>query len=858
MFEGLPKGHTTNGPSPIDSGSDAPAGRPARQFWRNSKWAAFLAAGLITLATVTAFSSSFNGVFVLDDQFAILDNFTLRQLWPLNIPLTPPNDGSPVTVRPLLNLSLAVNYAISQDDIWSYHAANLTIHLTGALLLFGILLRIFDLPSMRDHWGPNRVPLASSIALLWAIHPLQTESVTYVSQRAESLVGLFYFLTLYCFVRGESSTRAGCWYGGTVLACLLGMASKEVMASAPLIVLLFDRTFCAGSFREAWRRHYALYLSLAATWVLLGWLVVSGGGRAGTVGFGMGISTWSYLQTQFWAIVHYLKLCLWPHPLLLDYGTGTITRLRAIVPSAVVVMLLGTATVLALRRCPKIGFLGAWFFMILAPSSSLIPVATQPIAEHRMYLPLAAVLAAVVTAASVAGRWLVERGTISRAISRGALPVVGGCLVIGVSLGFGILTFRRNQDYQSEILIWQDTVAKALGNGRAHNYLGLALTKHQRFDDAIAEWQKAVELDSEDVYAHSNLGLALAKRERFDEAIAHCQKAVELSPDFAEAHNAYGLVLAEHNRFAEAIAEYRRALEIRTHFPEARSNLGNALANCGRIDEAVNHFHQALGIRPGSAELHSNLGGVLVDSGRIDEGLNHLRKALEIQPDSAEARNNLGNALAKQERLGPAIAEFLKALEIQPGFALAHNNLGLALVKAGRIDEAANHFQKAVELRPRYAQAHYNLGSALKASGRLNEAAARYRQAVAISPENADFRCNFAIVLTQQGLLDEAIVQYLKALKIRPDHAQSQNNLGYAYVRQGRLDEAIPCYRKALQIQPRDARAHNNLGAALGQQGRFDEAIVHFQASLEIQPDYTGARNNLASALRRVNSANEQ
>ncbi|HEY2252318.1 MAG TPA: hypothetical protein VGH74_14695, partial [Planctomycetaceae bacterium] len=205
MFEGLPKGHTTDGRSSIESGSRAPAAPPGRQFWRNSKWAAFLAAGLLMLATVAAFSSSFHGVFVFDDQFAILENLSLRQLWPLSIPLSPPNDGSPVTGRPLLNLSLAVNYAISQDEIGSYHTANLAIHLVAALLLFGILLRTFDLPSLRDRWGPHRVPLALGIALVWAIHPLQTESVTYISQRAESLVGLFYLLTLYGFVRGESS-----------------------------------------------------------------------------------------------------------------------------------------------------------------------------------------------------------------------------------------------------------------------------------------------------------------------------------------------------------------------------------------------------------------------------------------------------------------------------------------------------------------------------------------------------------------------------------------------------------------------------------------------------------------------------
>lgn len=779
MFDGLPKGHTIAGRSPINSGSGAPVGRTSQQFSRNPKWAAFLAAGLITLATVTAFSSSFNGVFVFDDQVAILDNTTLRQLWPLSIPLSPPNDGSPVTSRPLLNLSLAVNYAVSQGEIWSYHTANLAIHLIGALLLFGILLRTFDLPSMRDNWGPNRVLLALGIALLWAIHPLQTESVTYISQRAESLVGLFYFLTLYCFVRGESSACAGCWRVGAVLACLLGMASKEVMASAPLIVLLFDRTFCAGSLREAWRRHYALYLSLAATWVLLGWLVVSAGGRAGTVGFASGISVWSYVQTQFWAITHYVQLSLWPYPLLLDYGTAMMTRLREIVPSAVAVILPGSATVVALWRSPKIGFLGAWFFLILAPTSSVIPVVTQPIAEHRMYLPLAAVLAIVVTAASVAGRWLVERGTISRRV----LSVVCGCLIIGVSLGSGILTFQRNNDYQSEVMIWQDTVAKSPRNVRAHNELGLALTKHERRDEAIAEYQKALKFDPNYVYAHINLGNELPKCGRIDEAVYHFQQALRIRPGSARVHR----------------------------------SLGNVLVDSGRIDDGINHLRKALEIDPDSAESRNDLGKALASQGLLKPAIAEFTKALEIEPGLASAHNNLGLTLIKAGRIDEAARHFRKAVELDPGYALAHYNLGSALRASGSPSEAADCYRQAITISPENPEFRHNLAIVLTQQGHLDEAIAEYLEALKVNPEHAEAQNNLGYAYFCQGRLEEAVRHYRKALRIQPRHARAQNNLGAALGQQGRFDEAIVHFQASLAIQPDYASARNNLASALRQ-----------------------------------------
>ena len=316
--------------------------------------------------------------------------------------MCPPNHGETVTGRPLLNLSFAVNYAISGLNVWSYHAANLAIHVLAALLLFGILRRTFLLPRWAEFLSAAFAEpalrlgcLALAIALLWAIHPLQTESVTYIVQRAESLVGLFYLLTLYCFIRGATSGRGRSWYAAAVLACLLGMASKEVMVSAPLMVLLYDRAFLAGSFREAWRRRYGVYLALASTWLLLGWLVIVAGNRGGSAGFGAGVGSWAYLCTQFGAIVHYLKLSVWPHPLLLDYGPDTVPMTLEILPDAILVVLLGLATLVALWRWPKIGFLGAWFFAILAPTSSIVPVATQVVAEHRMYLPLAAVVTAV-------------------------------------------------------------------------------------------------------------------------------------------------------------------------------------------------------------------------------------------------------------------------------------------------------------------------------------------------------------------------------------------------------------------------------------------------------------------------------
>jgi hypothetical protein len=381
---------------------------------RLRRWPIPAAAVAICLAVFAAYHNSFSGPFVFDDEPAVLDNPTIRQLWPVWRPLLPPAEMT-VSGRPLANLTLAVNYALSGTGTWSYHAFNLLVHMLAALTLFGIvrrtLLRVHgrpmpsrgeepgkSAPTPVSNRGPRPAPvpatgprsddptfLALAIALLWALHPLQTEAVTYVVQRVESLMSLLFLLTLYCFIRSIGSPRPRIWQGCAIAACLLGAATKEVIAVAPVLVLLYDRTFIAGSFAAAWRQRWRVHLALAFTWVVIAALVASTGwDRNGTSGFDVGISPSAYWLTQFEAVARYLWLSFWPHPLVFEYGTFWVHQAAAALPYAVVVVPLAVATLVALWRWPVPGFLGAWFFGILAPTS-VMPGRIQMIVEHRMY-----------------------------------------------------------------------------------------------------------------------------------------------------------------------------------------------------------------------------------------------------------------------------------------------------------------------------------------------------------------------------------------------------------------------------------------------------------------------------------------
>jgi len=412
----------------------------------------WLAVGFLFVATLIAYAGSFSVPLIFDDWVTILHNPNLRKVWPIWSAFSPP-ESTGVGGRPVANLSFVLNYALTGESMAGFHAVNLAIHFLAGWTLFAIVRRTLGRRDGDDRvFDPTWVALAA--AAFWTLQPLQTQSVTYVSQRTELLLGLFYFLTFYGFIRW-TETPSWRWHAFTIGACLAGMASKEGMVTAPVVVFLYDGVFVAGSIAEAARRRWRFHASLAVTWILLALLM--GGLRGRGVGFGLGMDALSYLLTECGAVVRYFSLTLWPWPLVFDYGTDLGGVGAAQIGSAVALSLGAAATLWALWRRPALGFLGAWFFITLAPTSSIVPIPLQPISENRVYVPAAAVMVAVAVGIHA---WLGRRG----------MPVTAGIVLAMIAL-----TFARNRDYRSEISIWADTVAKRPTSSRAHNNLGQVL-----------------------------------------------------------------------------------------------------------------------------------------------------------------------------------------------------------------------------------------------------------------------------------------------------------------------------------------------------------------------------------------------
>lgn len=617
-----------------------------------------LAPACLVLAIVLAYAHTIHAPFLFDDTGAILENPTIRRLDSLAI-FTPPTDGSTTTGRPVVNVTFAFNYAVSGENVWSYHALNLAIHALAALTLYGLLRRTLLLIPGRsllagDSLEPSR---ASSLlpafltALLWALHPLQTESVTCIAQRTESLCGLLYLLTLYAFARATSAssatlqpasgphiqsapTRAQAspyrkpaaptWLALALVSCALGMATKEVMVTAPVLVFLYDRTFVARSFAGAWRARRAFYVALAATWlVLLALLGLNSGARGASAGFALGVSPWTYLLTQCEALVLYLRLSLWPHPLVLDYGTAVTRSLAAVWWQAPAVLSVLAATSWALVRRPALGFAGAWFFLILAPSSSFVPLVTQTMAEHRLYLPLAAVIGLLVVAVQV--------GFGARAPA--LLAILG--------LASFTVTVARNHNYRDAVTIWSDTAAKVPANPRAHHNLALALHHAGRPAEAHDHFARALALDPAYVTAHYNWAVALLAEARTAEALRHLAATVRLAPLHADAHRQLARLAEQAGRLADAEIHFNAILRLAPDDLTAHRRLGLLLARAERLAPAAEHFRAVLRQEPSDADTHANLGNVLLLAGRARDAIVCYEASLRLRPDDARTRENL-------------------------------------------------------------------------------------------------------------------------------------------------------------------------------------------------------------------------
>ena len=588
------------------------------------------------LNVVFIYTDTLSGPFIFDDMPNIRQNPHIRlthlsfgDLAHVIVKSRAPN-------RPVANISFALNYYLHRYNVVGYHLVNILIHLTCGLLLYLLVkstLRITGCgaPSVYEQW----IPLFT--ALLWMIHPLQTQSISYIVQRMNSMAAMFYVLSLLLYIKfrmAAAQKRRWILLGGCILSGFLALGTKENTATLPFFIFLYEWFFFQQLSVHWLKRHALTLTAIAVTLALVSGLYI-GVNQLQKIDLGYSLRDFTAgqrLLTELRVVIFYVSLLFWPHPsrLNLDHDFSLSHSLFQ-PPTTAICLLIILASILGAvcfaRRDRLLSFCVIWFFGNLVIESSVIGL--ELVFEHRTYLPsmLAILLAVVVVFRLIKPQWL---GI--------------GLLCMAAALG-SIWTFQRNQVWTDDIALWRDCVKKSPQKARSYNNLALALARRGNFKEAMANYQKALMLKPDYARAHYNLGVILAKYGKLDEGVHHLRTAVNLDPNSAEAQNNLGVALLIQGHLDAAIVHLQNALKIVPYYAEAHNNLGKAMQLRGNLPMAVKHYQTAVHLDPGYVKAHTNLGIILKQMGRLEEAKQHLAKALRLFPEHEEARRNLEEIL---------------------------------------------------------------------------------------------------------------------------------------------------------------------------------------------------------------------
>lgn len=603
--------------------------QPARS---GSRSAALVAAAVLVLATAGAYlAGGLEGPFLFDDLTAIVENGSLDGGSPAEL-LWPAADTS-AAGRPLLNLSFAASLAASGLDARAFRLANLGLHAANALLVLWLVRRTLESPFLDGLLRRAARPLALAASLVWALHPIHSETVLYVVQRSELLAAFFSLAALACAVRtadvqaaARGSTPASVrWSLLAGLCAVLGVLSKESAAVVPVLALLHDRTFVSGRFATALARRRLLHASLFASWIVVA-IVLVAAPRAQSVGFGLGGGPLEYARAQGTVVLDYMRLLAWPDALVFDYGPLQGAE-QALVP-ALVVLALGAGSVALWLARPVLGFAFVWFFATIGPTSSFVPIVTEVGAERRVYLGSTALVA---LAAALAWRALAR-------LPRPASVVAGAVLVAALVALEARGIVLRSRDYRSDLAIWTTVVERRPANARGHYNLGVALSDLGRPLEAVPHYREAVRLDPAYAEAHDNLGAALAMSGDLAQGLVHARRAVELAPTDAHPWSNLALTLYASGDPRQALQPAERAIQLDPEWAEARANRALILTALDRRDEAEAGYRAALALDPDLADARFNLARLYAARGARAEALAELEQVLARNPADADAR----------------------------------------------------------------------------------------------------------------------------------------------------------------------------------------------------------------------------
>lgn len=658
------------------------------------------------LFAVTAFIiylPSLNGDFVFDDH-KIIKNNPLVNVSKLSqiINILPTTDTS----RRIGMMSFALNYYWGGTNPFGYHLVNVIIHFLNGLVLFFLSYTILTLPLVAKEWRGNALTLSFFGSMLWLVHPIQTQAVSYIVQRVTSLATLFYLLSLYCYFKGRihSSYKRLVLFVFSLFFGLLALGTKENTATLPFFVLLSEFLFFQQeSFKMDKRR--LCYLFLFGGTVILLAAIYLGSDFLSNMDLSYQKWGWTPLQRLLTelrvVVILYLGLLIYPHPPRLNVDHDFALSYSLFSPfttflSLVVICSLLALALILIKKNRLVSFALLWFFGNLVIESSIIPL--ELVFEHRLYLPSMTFFIMVIGLCFSLAKEKREKWVT--------------LLVIPCILLLSYWTYERNSVWQGSLSLWGDAAKKSPNKPRPHIGLGNAYVDKGMLDEAIIEYEKALVIRPDYEEAHNNLGLIYEKKGELDKAISMYERALIANPSYAEAYYNLGILYEKRGNIEKAVSEYNKSLAINPNFAEAHNNLGQIYARKGMLEKAISEYKLALAINPLYGEAQTNLGTTYANKGMADEAISHLKKAITLNPDDARAYCNLGTAYIRKKMFDEAISECRNSLSLDPYYAKAYYNLGAAYGNKGMMDKSIANFKEAITINPHYAKAHYNLGIA--------------------------------------------------------------------------------------------------------------------------------------------------
>ena len=587
---------------------------------------------LLAIVVILIYADTLTTPFIFDDLNNIFNNPHIR-VPALNFEnLAWAGYHSPEARRPVANISFALNYYFNGYNLVGYHIVNILIHVACGIFLYFLAKATIQTPALVSRYKKfGWIPFMA--AFIWLVHPSQTQSVAYIVQRMNSLAAMFYVLSMLFYVKFRmSKTSPAKWLllAGCVMNALLAFGTKEISATLPLFLILYEWYFFQELDRQWARRNFLLLGGVCLLFIIIA-LVYLDYDPVARIIRSYGRRDFTPLQrllTQSRVVIFYISLMLWPNPsrLNLDHdfalSYSLLNPVTTLISIAIIIGLIVFAILIA-RKEPLLSFSIIWFFGNLMIESSIIGL--ELVFEHRNYLPTMFALLAIV---SLVFRYL-----------KHALPAVMALSLVGVL--FCIWTYQRNQVWADEISLYRDSAAKSPGKARPQNNLGAALSRQDRLPEAIEQYQAALRIKPDYADAHYNLGFALSKTGKLEEGLSHFREAVRIEPNRVKYLNNLGVALVLTGSYAEAIDQLKKALKINPSDADVHNNLGLVFKKKGYLDAAMQHFSAALALDPQHPGALNNRGVILMDHGQLDDARKHFERALEVRPGYEEAQRNL-------------------------------------------------------------------------------------------------------------------------------------------------------------------------------------------------------------------------